>query len=109
MTKKQHTDLPVLEYKGFKGLLEYNARDNGRIYGKICPPESPDIPLDSWGYAGDSVDDIRKTFESQVESIIWSREYNDAFRQWLKVTRLSGKAPVFRRGMKAQKSVPLCC
>ena len=86
MKKNQHTDLPVLEYKGFKGLLEYNARDNGRIYGKICPPESPDIPLDSWGYAGDSVDDIRKTFESQVESIIWSREYNDAFRQWLKVT-----------------------
>lgn len=86
MTKKQHTDLPVLEYKGFKGLLEYNASDNGRIYGSICPPEEPGTPLDNWGFAQDNIEDATQLFKSQVEKIISYRAYKKDLTEWKRVT-----------------------
>ena len=86
MTKKQHTDLPVLEYKGFIGLLEYNASDNGRIYGTICPPEEPGTPLDNWGFAQDNIEDATQLFKSQVEKIISYRAYKKDLTEWKRVT-----------------------
>ena len=86
MTKKQHTDLPVLEYKGFKGLLEYNASDNGRIYGTICHPEEPGTPLDNWGFAQDNIEDATQLFKSQVEKIISYRAYKKDLTEWKRVT-----------------------
>ena len=86
MTKKQHTDLPVLEYKGFKGLLEYNASDNGRIYGSIYPPEEPGTPLDNWGFAQDNIEDATQLFKSQVEKIISYRAYKKDLTEWKRVT-----------------------
>ena len=86
MTKKQHTDLPVLEYKGFIGLLEYNASDNGRIYGTICPPEEPGTPLDNWGFAQDNIEDATQLFKSQVEKIISYRAYKKDLTEWKIVT-----------------------
>ena len=86
MTNKQHTDLPVLEYKGFKGLLEYNASDNSRIYGSICPPEEPGTPLDNWGFAQDNIEDATQLFKSQVEKIISYRAYKKDLTEWKRVT-----------------------
>lgn len=86
MTKKQHTDLPVLEYKGFKGLLEYNTSDNSRIYGSICPPEEPGTPLENWGFAQDNIEDATQLFNSQVEKIISYRGYKKDLTEWKRVT-----------------------
>ena len=83
MTKKERRDLPVLEYKGFRGVLEMN---NARIHGRICTPEEPQTPSSNWGFTRDDIDSARKAFEDQVEEIIRNRQYNDAFSQWLKVT-----------------------
>ena len=86
MDKNKFSDLPVLEYKGFRGVLEVNKKDNGRIYGKVCPPESPDLPLEPWIYAGDTVKDAQKVFEHQVEKIILHREYAKKQTIWKDIT-----------------------
>ena len=84
MTKNEHRDLPVLEYKGFRGVLEYDA--NGRIHGRICPPEEPETPLEHWGFAQDNIEDATQFFKSQVEKIISYRAYKKDLVEWKKVT-----------------------
>lgn len=86
MTKNEHRDLPILEYKGFRGVLEYNTRDNGRIHGRICPPEEPGTPLDDWGFAQDNIEDATQLFKSQVEKIISYRAYKKDLTEWKRVT-----------------------
>lgn len=86
MKNKIKPELPILEHKGYRGLLRWNEHDNNRIYGEICTPEDPDTPLENWGFAQDSIEDAEKFFKSQVERIIANRTYNKDLIEWRKVT-----------------------
>ncbi len=76
-----HTNIPQLEYKGYKGLLRLNPKDN-RFWGKICTPESPDIPMDSWGFAADTLSEAQSLFESQVNRIISNKLFSAKCHEW---------------------------
>lgn len=73
--------LPILEYKGYKALLTLNPSDN-RLWGKICTPENPSVPMDSWGFAGDNIKKAEDVFRYQVEKIISHREFNEKCHEW---------------------------
>lgn len=79
-------ELPVLEYLGYRGILEYNSRDNNRIYGKICYPEDPETPSKNHGFAGDDLEEAEKLFHSCVDRIIANRQYSHECEEWKKVT-----------------------
>ena len=79
-------ELPVLEYHGYRGILEYNSRDNNRIYGKICYPEAPQTPSKNHGFAGDDLEAAEKLFHSCVDRIIANRQYSHECEEWKKVT-----------------------
>lgn len=74
-----------LEYKGYKAILTLNPKDN-RFCGEIYPPESPLIPFDSWGFAGDNVLEAERLFHSQVNKIISYRLYEERCEEWIKTT-----------------------
>ena len=48
--------LTILEYKGYKTIVTLSPKDN-RLLGKICTPENPSTPMDSWGFAGDNIEE----------------------------------------------------
>lgn len=73
--------LPQLEYKGYKAVLTLNPKDN-RLWGQICAPESPSTPMDSWGFAGDNINEVRERFCFQVEKIISHKEYRERCQEW---------------------------
>lgn len=73
--------IPILEYKGYKALLTLNPKDN-RLWGKIYTPENPSMPMDSWGFAGDNIEEADEHFHSQVEKIISHKEFNEKCRIW---------------------------
>ena len=88
MNRRSHNmlELPVLEYLGYRGILEYNSRDNNRIYGKICYPEDPQTPSKNHGFAGDDLEEAEKLFHSCVDRIIANRQYSHECEEWKKVT-----------------------
>ena len=79
-------ELPILTYKGYRGILRYNTSDRIRIYGKICPPEDPDTPLKNWEFAADNLEEACERFNSMVEKIIEFRQFKEETEQWKRVT-----------------------
>lgn len=79
------TDVPQLEYKGYKALLTLNPKDN-RLWGEICTPENPLTPLDSWGFAADNIEEAQERFRIQVEKIISNELFFRRCREWQAVT-----------------------
>lgn len=73
--------IPVLEYKGYRAILTLNPRDN-RLWGKICTPENPSIPMDSWGFAGNNIEEAENTFHYQVEKIISHKLFKQKCLEW---------------------------
>lgn len=71
----------ILKYKGYKALLTLNSKDN-RLWGKIYTPENPSMPMDSWGFAGDNMEETEERFHSQVEKIISHKEFKEKCLQW---------------------------
>ena len=60
--------LTILEYKGYKAIVTLSPKDN-RLLGKICMPENPSTPKDSWGFAGDNIEEAEslRNFYVKVE------------------------------------------
>ena len=85
-TTKTLPELPVLEYMGYRGILEYNSKDNDRIYGRFYPPENPDSPLENWGFAADNLEEAKERFEGMVLNIISHNNYRNECEQWKRVT-----------------------
>ncbi len=79
------TNLPQLEYKGYKGILRLNPTDQ-RVWGKICTPENPDTPIDSYEFAGDNIAEAQKQFEIMVRQIISHKLYKTRNQEWRKIT-----------------------
>lgn len=67
-------EIPQLEYKGYKAILTLNPEDN-RLWGQICTPEYPSIPMDSWVFAGDNINEAKERFRYQVDKIISYKEF----------------------------------
>lgn len=79
--------IPILEYKGYRAILTLNPRDN-RLWGKICTPENPSIPMDSWGFAGNNIEEAENTFHYQVEKIISHKLFKQKCLEWKSNTDL---------------------
>lgn len=73
--------LTTLEYKGFKAILTLNPKDN-RLWGKIYTPEKPSTPMNSWGFAGDNIEEAEKLFHYQVHKIISHKEFSEKCLDW---------------------------
>ena len=73
--------LTILEYKGYKTIVTLSPKDN-RLLGKICTPENPSTPMDSWGFAGDNIEEAEELFHSQVEKIISHKEFKEKCLKW---------------------------
>lgn len=71
----------ILKYMGYKALLTLNSKDN-RLWGKIYTPENPSMPMDSWGFVGDNMEETEERFHSQVEKIISHKEFKEKCLQW---------------------------
>lgn len=71
----------ILKYKGYKALLTLNPKGN-RLWGKICTPENPLTPIDSWGFAGDNIEEAEETFHYQVEKIISHKQFKEKCLEW---------------------------
>lgn len=54
----------TLEYKGYKGSVEYSAED-GCLYGKVLGMNKSLI-----SYEGTSIDELRKDFEAGIDSYL---------------------------------------
>ena len=77
--------IPILEYKGYRAILTLNPRDN-RLWGKICTPETPTTPMDSWDFAGSNIEEAEGTFHYQVEQILSRQRFNKKCLQWKRET-----------------------
>ncbi len=79
------TNLPQLEYKGYKGILRLNPKDK-RIYVKLYTSDNLDSPIDEFAAAGDNIMEAQKNFESVVEKIISYKLYAECDQKWEKIT-----------------------
>lgn len=80
-----NTHLPILEFNGYRCILQ-NSPYNDRLYGKICTPDNPLEPLESWGFAADTIEEAQKRFELQVEKIISHKLYLQHCKEWQSIT-----------------------
>ncbi len=89
-----NTDLPNLEYKGYRAILEYDAERNS-YSAKICPPSNPTEPLESWGFGGRTQKELQEIFEDQVTKIISWESFQKKNKEWKSVTDYESIRTVF--------------
>ncbi|MBO7276817.1 MAG: hypothetical protein J6U84_02530 [Bacteroidales bacterium] len=88
------TNLPNLEYKGYKCILEYDSETN-TYSGKICPPSNPTEPLENWEFHCCHQQKLQKIFEMQVTKIIPWESFQKKNKEWLSVTDYESIRTVF--------------
>jgi len=60
--------MDYLEYKGYKGSVEYSKEDNC-LFGKV-----QGMSKDLIAYEGQTLDELRKDFEAGVDSyLVWAQ------------------------------------
>ena len=60
--------MDFLEYKGYKGSVEYSKEDNC-LFGKV-----QGLSRDLIAYEGQTLDELRKDFEAGVDSyLVWAQ------------------------------------
>ena len=60
--------MDYLEYKGYKGSVEYSKEDNC-LFGKV-----QGMSKDLIAYEGQALDELRKDFEAGVDSyLVWAQ------------------------------------
>lgn len=79
--KMMHMMEIQLKYKGYKAILTLNPKDN-RLWGQICTPENPSMPMDSWYFSGNNINEAQERFRYQVEKIISYKEFNKKCVEW---------------------------
>ena len=60
----EETNMDYLEYKGYKGSVEYSKEDNC-LFGKV-----QGMSKDLIAYEGQTLDELRKDFEDGVDSYL---------------------------------------
>lgn len=74
------TETVKLEYKGYTTIIS-SERKQHELYA-ICEPGS-NIPLDSWGFAADNIEEANLRFHLQVEAIIAHKTFKNRNDEWL--------------------------
>lgn len=79
---KNSTELPLLKYRGYIGILKYGKKDH-RIYGSVVKEVEPQ-KISKCCFAGDNLSEAEKNFQDWVSTTISIHEYelrNDHWKQ----------------------------